>query len=179
MTSPDDAPLLVALHANFDHVAHAVPSIRAAVPLYQGLLGGRPFEGGINPWGQHLAIQFKYPGGGIIELLEPVHPESPSVGRFLQKNPRGGLHHITFKVPDLAESVRIAEEWGYAPFGTMLDNPSWRETYLHPRQTGGVLIQLAEPGPDFSARLERPLEDLLDETEARMRAASAESAVAE
>jgi methylmalonyl-CoA/ethylmalonyl-CoA epimerase len=178
MTPPDEAPLLAALQATYHHVAHAVPSIRAALPLYQGMLGGRPVEGGINPWGLHLAIQFEY-AGGIIELLEPVHPESPSVGRFLQQNPRGGLHHITFKVPDLAESVRIAEEWGYSPFGTMLDNPPWRETYLHPRQTGGVLIQLAQPGPDFSARLERPLEELVDEAEARMRAASAESAVAE
>ena len=103
-----------------------------------------------------------------------------SVGRPLPATePPGGLHHITFKVPDLAESVRIAESWGYAPFGTMLDNPTWRETYLHPRQTGGVLIQLAQTGLDFSAKLERPLDELLDEAESRMRSSSAESAVAE
>ncbi len=150
--------------AVFDHVAHAVPSIRAVLPLYIDLLGGRLSGGGFNPWGGHLAVQIAYPGGGLIELLEPTQADSPSVGRFLERNPRGGLHHLTFKVKDLEGAVGALEAAGFEPFGTMLDRPRWKETYLHPRETGGVLIQLAQSAGEI-APLDRPVEELLDRAE--------------
>ncbi len=162
--------MLRAIGAVFDHAAHAVPSIKAALPLYRALLGGTVVVGGINPWGGHLAVQLEYPHGGRIELLEPVQPDSPSVGSFLERSPRGGLHHLTFKVADLASAIGVVEAAGFKPFGTMLDQPNWKETYLHPRETGGVLIQLAQASPGFPG-LERPLEELLDEAEAARRAA--------
>lgn len=126
--------------------------------------------GGINPWGGHLAVQLEYPHGGRIELLEPVQSDSSSVGKFLQRSPRGGLHHLTFKVEDLAAALDVVTRAGFTPFGTMLDQPHWKESYLHPRQTGGVLIQLAQAQPGFP-RLEEPLEDLLDQADAMRRAA--------
>ena len=156
--------------AVFDHVAHAVPSIRSALPLYRDLLGGIVVVGGINPWGGHLAVQLEYPYGGCVELLEPVERDSPSVGSFLERSPRGGLHHLTFKVDDLAAALDVVTGAGFTPFGTMLDQPNWKETYLHPRQTGGVLIQLAQSQPGFP-RLEKSIEELLDEAEAMRRAA--------
>ena len=162
--SPSDATAetLRSIDAAFDHVAHAVPSIRASLPLYRDLLGGRVTAGGINPWGGHLAIQLEYQGG-MVELLQPVKADSPSVGAFLQRSPRGGLHHLTFKVRSLAAALEQVTAAGYDPFGTMLDAPGWKETYLHPRQTGGVLIQLAQGAPP---KLERPVEELLNEAEA-------------
>jgi methylmalonyl-CoA/ethylmalonyl-CoA epimerase len=150
--------------AVFDHVAHAVPSIRAVLPLYLDLLGGWLSGGGFNPWGGHVAVQIAYPGGGLIELLEPTQADSPSVGRFLERNPRGGLHHLTFKVKDLEAAVVALKEAGFEPFGTMLDRPRWKETYLHPRQTGGVLIQLAQSAGRVGP-LDRPVEELLDRAE--------------
>jgi methylmalonyl-CoA/ethylmalonyl-CoA epimerase len=156
--------VLRSVGAVFDHVAHAVPSIRAVLPLYVDLLGGRPSGGGFNPWGGHLAVQIAYPGGGLIELLEPTQAESPSVGRFLARHPRGGLHHLTFKVKDLAGAVGVLKAAGFEPFGTMLDRPRWKETYLHPRVTGGVLVQLAQSAGEI-APLHRPIEELLDRAE--------------
>ena len=168
--SGDDSTILQSIGAVFDHSAHAVPSIRSALSLYRDLLGGTVVVGGINPWGGHLAIQLEYPQGGRIELLEPVERDSSSVGRFLERSPRGGLHHLTFKVDDLAAALDVVTSAGFTPFGTMLDQPSWKETYLHPRQTGGVLIQLAQARRGFP-RLERPLEELLDQADAMRRAA--------
>jgi methylmalonyl-CoA/ethylmalonyl-CoA epimerase len=162
---------LASIGAVFDHVAHALPSIRAALPLYRDLLGGTAVSGGINPWGGHLAVHFDYPQGGRIELLEPVRSDAPSVGAFLQRSPRGGLHHLTFKVPDLAAALEAVRAAGFSPFATLMDNPQWRETFLHPRQTGGVLIQLAQPGPGVPPPLDRPLEELLDHAEALRRGA--------
>jgi methylmalonyl-CoA/ethylmalonyl-CoA epimerase len=162
--------VLRSIGAVFDHAAHAVPSIRSALPLYRDLLGGIVVVGGINPWGGHLAVQLEYPHGGRIELLEPVERNSSSVGSFLERSPRGGLHHLTFKVKDLAAALDDATNAGFTPFGTMLDQRNWKETYLHPRQTGGVLIQLAQAEPGFP-RLEKPLEDLLQQADSMRRAA--------
>lgn len=165
----EDLTILESIGAVFDHAAHAVPSIREVLPLYRELLGGTVVAGGINPWGGHLAVQLEYPHGGRIELLEPVQRDSPSVGGFLERSPRGGLHHLTFKVEDLAAALEAVTGAGFHPFGTMLDQPSWKETYLHPRETGGVLIQLAQSAKGFP-RLDQPLEELLDQAEAMRKA---------
>lgn len=170
LAASDDSAVLQSVGAVFDHAAHAVPSVRAALPLYRDLLGGTVVAGGINPWGGHLALQLEYPNGGRIELLEPVQRDSPSVGGFLERTPRGGLHHLTFKVADLATALESVVGAGYSPFGTMLDQPMWKESFLHPRETGGVLIQLAQSAPGFP-RLERPLEEVLDEADAMRGAA--------
>jgi methylmalonyl-CoA/ethylmalonyl-CoA epimerase len=164
------AGILSSVGAVYDHVAHAVPLIRQVLPLYAGLLGGVVCSGGISPWGGHLSVLIEYPGGAKIELLEPVRRDAPSVGNFLAASPRGGLHHVTFKVPDIELALDRVLAAGYHPVGTNLAHPEWRETFLHPRETGGALIQLAQAGPGVPGPLERPLEELLEEA-ARLREA--------
>jgi methylmalonyl-CoA/ethylmalonyl-CoA epimerase len=162
----DGDNLLQSVGAIFDHVAHAVPSIRDLLPLYRDILGGEVAGGGFNDWGGHLGVHFTFPGGGRVELLEPVQPESSPVGRFLERNPRGGLHHLTFKVSDLRAALAVVAG-GYETFGTRVDEPSWQETYLHPRSTGGVLIQLVQSYPGLPPAFDRSLEEILDEADSR------------
>jgi methylmalonyl-CoA/ethylmalonyl-CoA epimerase len=164
------AGVLAVVGAVYDHVAHAVPSIREVLPIYRDLLGGVVFSGGISPWGGHLAVQIEYASGARIELLEPVCRDAPSIGRFLAGSPRGGLHHVTFKVPDIQLALDLVTAAGYHPVGTYLEQPEWRETFLHPRETGGVLIQLAQAGPGVPGPLTQPLDALLEEA-ARLREA--------
>jgi methylmalonyl-CoA/ethylmalonyl-CoA epimerase len=162
----DGDNLLQSVGAIFDHVAHAVPSIRDLLPLYRDILGGEVAGGGFNDWGGHLGVHFTFPGGGRVELLEPIQPDSSSVGRFLERNPRGGLHHLTFKVSDLRAALEVVKG-GLETFGTRVDEPSWQETYLHPRSTGGVLIQLVQSYPGLPPAFDRPLEEILDEADSR------------
>jgi methylmalonyl-CoA/ethylmalonyl-CoA epimerase len=164
--------LLTDLGAVFDHTAHAVPSIRAVLPLYRDLLGGRLAGGGFNDWGGHLAVHYTFPDGGRLELLEPIQPHAPSVGRFLERNPRGGLHHLTFKVHDIHQALRSVAATGIEPFGTRTEDENWKETYLHPRHTGGVLIQLAQAGPGIPPPFDGPIETVLDEAAERYRRAA-------
>jgi methylmalonyl-CoA/ethylmalonyl-CoA epimerase len=162
------AGLLEQIGAVYDHVAHAVPSIEAQLPLYRDLLGGVVSSGGINPWGGHLAVIIEYPDGGRVELLEPVRRNAASIGGFLTASPRGGLHHVTFKVPDIQAALERVLAAGYHPVGTNLEHESWRETFLHPRETGGVLLQLAQAAPGVPGVLTQPLGELLAEA-ARLR----------
>ena len=163
------AGVLAVVGAVYDHVAHAVPSIREVLPIYRDLLGGVVHSGGISPWGGHLAVQIEYAHGARIELLEPVRRNAPSIGKFLAASPRGGLHHVTFKVPDIQLALERVLAAGYHPAGTYLEQPEWRETFLHPRETGGVLVQLAQAAPGVPGLLTQPLDELLEEA-ARLRA---------
>jgi methylmalonyl-CoA/ethylmalonyl-CoA epimerase len=162
------AGVLAEIGAVYDHLAHAVPSIKELLPLYCDLLGGVVRSGGISPWGGHLAVVIEYADGARIELLEPVRRHAPSIGGFLTASPRGGLHHVTFKVPDIQLALDRVQAAGYHPVGTNLEHEAWRETFLHPRETGGVLLQLAQAGPGVPGPLTQPLAELLEEA-ARLR----------
>jgi methylmalonyl-CoA/ethylmalonyl-CoA epimerase len=162
------ADVLAEIGAVYDHVAHAVPSIKELLPLYCDLLGGVVRSGGISPWGGPLAVVIEYADGARIELLEPVRRDAPSIGGFLTASPRGGLHHVTFKVPDIQRALDRVRAAGYHPVGTNLEHEAWRETFLHPRETGGVLLQLAQADPGVPPPLTQPLGELLAEA-ARLR----------
>ncbi len=125
-----------------DHVSIAVRSIAAALSLYRDVLGGRPIEEGSSPEKGFRYLMLEYPGGGKIELIEPVG-ENSFLHRFLQA--RGeGLHHITFKVHSIDDAVEALSHAGYATILHDFSDASWKEAFLHPRDTHGVLIQFAE-----------------------------------
>jgi len=134
------------IHAYFDHAAHAAPSARDLLPLYQDILGGRFVYGGANPRVGYRAFVLEYAGGGKIELMEPL-PGSSFLDSFFARNPRGGLHHLTFKVRDLRQTMARARDAGYALIGAYLDDEHWREVFVHPRSGNGALIQFVEPDP--------------------------------
>lgn len=122
-----------------DHVCWAVRDIRAALPLVD-LLGGTFYQGADNPRNGFRWVQFRLPRGKL-ELIAPLGDDS-FLHRFFQR--RGeGMHHLTFEVEDLSEAVRRAEERGFEVTGIHFSE-HWNEAFLHPRTTGGVLIQLAQ-----------------------------------
>ena len=126
-----------------DHVAIAVPSISAALPLFERITGaaGSPVE---RVESQHVDVALVGSGESCIELLQPTSADS-TVQRFLDR--RGaGLHHIAFRVPDLdAELARLS-----AAGIRLIDERArpgargHRVAFLHPQSTGGVLIELVE-----------------------------------
>jgi methylmalonyl-CoA/ethylmalonyl-CoA epimerase len=80
-----------------------------------------------------------------IELLVPLAAESP-VGRFLAKQPAGGVHHIAYRVDDLEGALGELRSAGVA----LIDQTPRRGAggvliaFLHPRATGGVLTELCQ-----------------------------------
>ena len=69
-------------------------------------------------------------------------------GSFVQKflDEQGpGLHHITVEVPDIHEAAAEIERLGMKPFGGIQDDGAWNLTYIHPKESGGILWQLFVP----------------------------------
>ena len=79
-----------------------------------------------------------------IELIEPLGDGSP-IQNFLDKNPKGGQHHICFEVKDIHEAKIEMEEKG----ATVLNEPRIGAhgtpiIFIHPKDSDGVLIELME-----------------------------------
>ncbi|NNC75949.1 MAG: VOC family protein [Acidimicrobiia bacterium] len=127
----------------FDHVAIAVWDVGTMVTLVE-LLGGRFRDGGDVESAGFKWVQFHLPGAGKLEVLQPLDADDSDhfLVRFLED--RGeGLHHLTFKVTDLEAAVAEARSRGFEVVGVDTSG-AWKEAFLHPASTRGVLIQLAE-----------------------------------
>jgi methylmalonyl-CoA/ethylmalonyl-CoA epimerase len=140
-TSDDESPVY-----KLDHAAFGVPRVADAVPLLVGALGGAPHEGG--PGFGFEGGQWRFAGGGLLEVIEPSGPPGGFLHRFLAS--RGaGIHHVTFKVPSLRAAADRARRFGYEVVGYNDAFAGWKECFLHPRQAHGIVVQLAESDPSF------------------------------
>jgi methylmalonyl-CoA/ethylmalonyl-CoA epimerase len=156
---PSDIPEL-GLDARFDHVAVAAPRIRDLLPVYADLLGGRAVLGGDNVRVGYRALQLTFPDDRRVELMEPL-AGSRFFERFFARTGGGGMHHVTFLVPDIHRALRAVDGSKYTPTSVFLGNPDWQEAFLHPKQTSGVLIQVVQ-----ATKRDRPPrthEDVLDD----------------
>jgi methylmalonyl-CoA/ethylmalonyl-CoA epimerase len=130
-----DAPARIA------HVGIAVTDIAAALPFYRDVLGLVP---GSPETADGATIVSLPLGDARIELLEPRDPDTP-VGKFLAR--RGpGIHHICYRVPDLALALERCRAAGYR---LVDDAPragagGRRVAFLHPKATAGILLELTE-----------------------------------
>ncbi|MEX2569925.1 MAG: methylmalonyl-CoA epimerase [Gemmatimonadota bacterium] len=126
-----------------DHVGIAVPSIDDAIPTWAALVG-RPATGRETLADQGVEVVFIGSGPGRIELLTPTRADSP-VARFLEH--RGpGLHHLCYRVADIQAALA---ECRAAGFELIDERPregahGHRVAFVHPRSTGGVLIEFLE-----------------------------------
>jgi methylmalonyl-CoA/ethylmalonyl-CoA epimerase len=132
---------MTGLFRQIDHIGIAVFDIDRALELYRDRLGmvaglRRKVET------QKVEVQFLELPGTKIELLAPTADDSP-IARFLAR--RGeGLHHITYAVADVA--LVLAE---LAARGIEAIDQEPRPgaegkdvAFLHPKSTGGVLVEL-------------------------------------
>jgi methylmalonyl-CoA epimerase len=126
-----------------DHVAMAVSSLEEACHLLE-LIAGESCSPPEELVSQGVRATFV----GSVELLEPLGPDT-TVGRFLDR--RGpGLHHLAFRVPDLPAALDRLREAGVRLIDTepRTGARGHQVAFLHPRSTGGVLIELvASPSP--------------------------------
>jgi methylmalonyl-CoA/ethylmalonyl-CoA epimerase len=132
--------------AKLDHVALGAYRLSDGLELLDGRLGGRPHHGGPGPG--FRGGQWEFAGGGRIEIIEPDGPDGGFLHRFLAA--RGpGIHHVTFKVPDIYRAADAARAHGYKVVGFNDAFEGWKEMFLHPTQAQGIVVQLAQTHPDI------------------------------
>lgn len=123
------------------HLGVAVTDLDAAVAFYRDVLQV-PIRGPEEADGARIVhLDF---GESEVELLEPITPDSP-IAKFLAK--RGpGLHHVCYRVPDLDAAIAACRELGYALVDEVPRTGAGghRIAFLHPKSTGGTLIELTE-----------------------------------
>jgi methylmalonyl-CoA/ethylmalonyl-CoA epimerase len=134
-----------------DHLGVAVRDLGERLSLYREGLG-LDIGGVEEVQSEGVRVALIPAGRTRIELLQPLSGAS-TVARFLER--RGeGVHHICFEVEDLEATLARLKEGGVATAGAV-GRPGAEGTriaFLHPRGTGGILIELRErPAPARAA----------------------------
>jgi len=127
-----------------NHVGVAVPSIEKAAKTYKDLYDITDITEPAEMPSQGVRFCFVNLPNSQIELIEPLGDDSP-ITNFLEKNPKGGQHHICFEVDDINIAKREMEEKG----ANILNEPrigahGTPVIFIHPKNTDGVLIELME-----------------------------------
>ncbi len=136
-----------------NHVGIATPSIAEALKPYRDLLGATSFTEIRALPAQGVSFCFVDLPNAQIELIEPLGEDSPIHG-FLAKNPRGGQHHVCFEVPDIFAARDEMRAKGATVLGTgepRIGAHGVPVIFVHPKDMGGVLIELMQTPPDAHA----------------------------
>ena len=128
-----------------NHVAIVVPDLAAATAIYRDTLGA------------HVSAPLDLPDHGVttvfvelpntkIELLHPLGEGSP-IGKFLQANPAGGMHHVCYEVADIREARDRLKAAGARVLGDGEPRTGAHGKpvlFLHPKDFCGTLVELEQ-----------------------------------
>ncbi len=126
-----------------DHIGVAVSNLEEALKVYTDVLGLK-LHGTEVVEEQKVRVAFMPVGDTEIELLESTDAEGP-IAKFIEK--RGeGIQHIAFRVDDIEEALEQMRQKGVRLID---EKPRYgaggaRIAFLHPKATGGVLVELCE-----------------------------------
>ena len=126
-----------------DHVGVAVKDLEKAIKLYRDQIG-LEYKGTEVVEEQKVKVAFFPVGESKIELLESTEPDGP-VGKYIEKKGEG-VHHLSFRVTNIEEKLEQLKAQGVALID---EKPRYgaggaRIAFLHPKSTGGVLVELCE-----------------------------------
>jgi len=139
-SSPDD------LFTTIDHVGIAVPDLDVAIAFYAQTLGVHSVHEEVNEeQGVREAMLAVGDGTTRVQLLAPLTPES-TIARFIGRS-GPGLQQLAFRVADVEAAAEVLRGRGLR---LLYDAPrrgtaGSRVNFVHPKDAGGVLIELVQP----------------------------------
>lgn len=134
------------MFTHIDHVGIAVPDLDAAIAFYRDTYGMTCLHEEVNEeQGVREAMMGVGDSGSCIQLLAPLTPES-TIGRFLDKS-GPGIQQLAYRVADIDAVCATLRERGVR---LLYDTPKRgtsdsRVNFIHPKDAGGVLVELVEP----------------------------------
>ncbi len=128
-----------------NHVAIAVPSLAAGVAVYRDTLGAQVSAPQAMP--EHgVTVVFVELPNTKIELLEPLGAGSP-IGKFLEKNAGGGIHHVCYEVVDILAARDKLKAQGAKVLGDgtpRIGAHGKPVLFLSPKDFCGTLVELEQ-----------------------------------
>ena len=126
-----------------EHIGIAVKSIDKRSPFWEHVLGIKS-TGREKVLDEGVETGIYDIGGGKIELLESVKSDSV-IQKFMDKKGEG-IHHVCLKVDDVYNAIAELKEKGIS---VIFQKPKkgaegFLVTFIHPRDSGGVLVELAQ-----------------------------------
>jgi len=123
-----------------DHIAIAVNNVEEAAKIYQEALGVDTVEfETVESEGVKLAIL--HLENGRIELMQPMHDESP-IKKFLDQKGQG-LHHMALQTNNIEDEVERMEGCGIQFLGKIRPGSEGTKViFIHPKSLSGVLAEL-------------------------------------
>jgi len=134
------------LFTAIDHVGIAVSDLDAAIAFYRDTYGMRLAHEETNEeQGVREAMMAVGESGSCIQLLAPLSPES-TIAKFLDRS-GPGIQQMAYRVTDVDAVSTILRERGLR---LLYDEPrrgtsDSRINFIHPKDAGGVLVELVEP----------------------------------
>ena len=133
-----------------DHVGIAVPDLDEAIEFYQRVFGLRCVHTETNvEQGVREAMLTAGPSGGgtRLQLLAPLRPDS-AIAKFLDRS-GPGMQQLAYTVVDVAAAGEALRQAGVR---LLYDEPrrgtaGSKINFVHPKDAGGVLVELVEPAP--------------------------------
>lgn len=126
------------------HVSIVVPDLEAAAHELEQRYALKIGEICVNEQ-QGVRMTYVDLGNAKIELMQPLRPDSP-VAKFLERNPRGGIHHFSLCVDDVRASKAEFEQQGARVLGdgTQKNVHGENIAFVHPQSFLGALVELEE-----------------------------------
>lgn len=126
-----------------EHIGIAVKDFSVSIPLFEKLLNTPCYKTELVETEQ-VRTAFFQKGETKIELLESTTPDGV-IAKFIEKKGEG-MHHIAFEVADIEAEIARLKEQGFVLLQDVprmgADN-KW-VAFLHPKSTGGVLIEICQ-----------------------------------
>ena len=128
-----------------DHLGIAVPSLEEGKKFWADVMG-MEMAGSETVEEQKVTTAFLPVGESEVEMLVSTAPDGP-IAKFIEKNGgRGGFQHVAFRVENIEEALAELQAKGVALIDKTPRNGAGgaRIAFLHPKATGGVLVELCE-----------------------------------
>jgi methylmalonyl-CoA/ethylmalonyl-CoA epimerase len=129
-----------------DHIGIAVSDLDAAITFHTSTLGGSLGHRENNSEQGVAEAMITYPTGAQVQLLAPLTPES-TIARFLDRN-GPGLQQLAYRVDNIDA---VCDDLRRRGTRLLFDRPRGgtagsRINFIHPKDAGGVLVELVEAG---------------------------------
>ena len=133
------------MFTGLSHVSIVVPSLDAAAARLAQTYGLQIGAISVNEQ-QGVRMAYVDLGNAKIELMEPSRPDSP-IAKFLERNPRGGIHHFCLGVDSVDAARTDLAEKGAQVLGdgkAQYNVHGERIAFVHPKDFLGALVELEE-----------------------------------